>query len=224
MAENSKLYQYHKSTFDNIPLEKRNRILNVATKEFANKGFENANINNIAKEAGVSVGSLYKYFSTKQDLFLMTVHMGVNSLEQVLVNYMESDDTVSVKLEKIIREIQMTSRNFSEQIKLYNEMTVEGNAELVKQISVDMETVSSKTYSALIKQGQENGEIRKDIDCSMAAFLLDNLFMSLQFSYACDYYAERFKVFVGDDIFERDDFVVEQMLKFIKSAFADSKN
>lgn len=224
MAENSKLHQYHKSTFDNIPLEKRNRILNVATKEFANKGFENANINNIAKEAGVSVGSLYKYFSTKQDLFLMTVHMGVNSLEQVLVNYMESDDSVSVKLEKIIREIQMTSRNFSEQIKLYNEMTVEGNAELVKQISVDMETVSSKTYSALIKQGQENGEIRKDIDCSMAAFMLDNLFMSLQFSYACDYYAERFKVFVGDDIFERDDFVVEQMLKFIKSAFVDSKN
>lgn len=210
---------YHKSTFDNISSEKRRRILSVATREFANKGFENANINNIAKQAGVSVGSLYKYFSTKQDLFLMTVHMGVSSLEQTLINYMRSDDGVALKLEKIIREIQTTSRSFSENIKLYNEMTVEGNAELVKQISVDMETVSSKIYSALIKQGQENGEIRRDIDCHMAAFLLDNLFMSLQFSYACDYYAERFKVFAGEDIFERDEFVLEQMLKFIKSAF-----
>lgn len=219
MSEASELCKYHKSTFDNISPEKRNRILNVATKEFANKGFENANINNIAKNAGVSVGSLYKYFNTKQDLFLLTVHMGINSLEKVLVNYVNSDDSVSVKLEKIIREIQFTSKTFSEQIKLYNEMTVEGNAELVKQISKDMETVSSKTYSGLIKQGQRDGEIRADIDPDMAAFMLDNLFMSLQFSYACDYYAERFKVYVGEDVFERDDFVVEQMLKFIKSAF-----
>ncbi|MCR4925914.1 MAG: TetR/AcrR family transcriptional regulator [Clostridiales bacterium] len=220
MAEDSIFSQYHKSTFDNIPVEKRNRILDVATKEFANKGFENANINNIARDAGVSVGSLYKYFNTKQDLFLMTVHMGVDSLEHVLINYIKSSDSITEKLENIIKEIQVTSRKFSELIKLYNQMTVEGNAELVKQISVDMETVSSKTYSALIRQGQKDGEIRKDIDPDLAAFMLDNLFMSLQFSYACDYYKERFKVYAGEDVFEKDDFVVKQMVEFIKSAFS----
>jgi hypothetical protein len=41
----------------------------------------------------------------------------------------------------------------------------------------------------------------------------------MQFSYACDYYRERFKVYAGDDIFSSDDFVVEQTLKFIKAAF-----
>ena len=49
--------------------------------------------------------------------------------------------------------------------------------------------------------------------------MLDNLFMSLQFSYSCDYYRERFKIYVGNDIESRDEFVVEQSLKFIKSAF-----
>ena len=62
------LQMHHKATFDNISQEKRMRIINAATTEFALKGFDNANINNIAKKAGVSVGSLYKYFTNKQDV------------------------------------------------------------------------------------------------------------------------------------------------------------
>ena len=42
---------YHKPTFNNIPVEKRKKILDVAINEFANQGFENANINTIAKKA-----------------------------------------------------------------------------------------------------------------------------------------------------------------------------
>ena len=64
------LQKHHKATFDNIAPEKRERIINAATMEFALKGFENANINNIAKKADVSIGSLYKYFENKQDMFL----------------------------------------------------------------------------------------------------------------------------------------------------------
>lgn len=41
---------YCKPTFMNIPQEKREKILSVAANEFANHGFENANINTIAKK------------------------------------------------------------------------------------------------------------------------------------------------------------------------------
>ena len=66
--------------------------------------------------------------------------------------------------------------------------------------------------------GKKTGDVRPDIDSAFGAFLLDNIFMSLQFSYACDYYKERFRIYAGNDITERDDFVVEQCLKFVKSA------
>ena len=69
-----------------------------------------------------------------------------------------------------------------------------------------------------IEEGKKAGDIREDIDAPFAAWLLDNIFMSLQFSYACDYYIERFRIYAGSDITERDDFVVEQCLKFVKSA------
>ena len=74
----------------------------------------------------------------------------------------------------------------------------------------------------LISNGQLSGEIRSDIDPRMAAFFLDNLFMSLQFSYSCDYYQERFRTYCGEDIEKRDDFVIDELCKLIKSAFCPS--
>ena len=214
---------YHKKTFENIPEEKRRRILAVAIGEFANKGFDNANINVIASKAGVSVGSLYKYFNTKQDLFLTAVHHGITILEDTIGPLSQADMAVREKLEQIIRAVQTSSRQLGDLIKLYNEMTSENNAELVRRISQDMETVSAAVYTKIIRQAQEEGLIRGDMDPRMFAYLLDNLFMNLQFSYSCGYYQERFKIYAGDDILSRDDFVVEQMLKFIEGAFTMRK-
>ena len=58
------------SKFLNLDLEKQERILNAAMKEFAQKGFENASTNEIVKEAGISKGLLFHYFKNKKSLFL----------------------------------------------------------------------------------------------------------------------------------------------------------
>ena len=209
----------HKQTFDNIPKEKRDRILRCATDEFALNGYENANVSAIAKAAGISVGSIYKYFEGKQDLFLTVVHHGIERIDDVLKNLLKEDVDVLIKVERIIRELQDFSRTQSKLIKLYNEITGENDDALARQLAEAMEGVSSSVYKEAIEQGKKTGEIRGDLDTGMAAFMIDNLFMSLQFSYSCEYYSERFKIFAGENIFENDDFVVEQMLKFIKSAF-----
>ncbi|MHC1691517.1 MAG: TetR/AcrR family transcriptional regulator [Sphaerochaetaceae bacterium] len=208
----------NRRTFDNIPKEKQRHILEIATREFAQRGFENANINTIAEKAGISVGSLYKYFDSKKQLFLMTVQSGVEVLEETLASVMEGDLSIMGKIEKIIRAVQTTSREKSSLIQLYSEMTAVGNAELVKQLSFNIESISATIYTRMIREGQASGELRPDMDAAMAAFLFDNLLMSLQFSYANEYFRERFKVYVAEDILEHDDFVVNQMLGFVQSA------
>lgn len=209
---------YYKPTFMNIPQEKREKILSVAVSEFAHNGFDNANINTIARKAEVSVGSLYKYFDTKTDLFLTSVHYGITSLEVIVDGIVNSHDDVMVKLEKLIRVAIEFSRRNKVLIKLYNEFTSESNAELAKKIAADMESITSQAYKSAIIEGQVAGEIRTDIDPGMAAFLVDNLLMNIQFSYACDYYSERYKIYAGDDIFLKDEFAIENILRFIKAA------
>ena len=209
---------YYKPTFSNISEEKRRKILNVAVNEFANNGFNNANINTIAKKAEVSVGSLYKYFDTKTDLFLTSVNYGINDLEAVLESVIKSEEDVMLKLEKLIRIAIDFSRKSSVLVKLYNEFTGENDPYLAKTIARNMETLTAAAYKKAIIEGQVNGKIRTDIDPGMAAYLVDNILINVQFSYACDYYCERYKIYAGEDIFEKDEFAIENILRFIKSA------
>ena len=175
-------------------------------------------MNAIAKKAGVSAGSLYKYFENKQDLFLTIIQYSIQSMEDLLTVLAVSSEDILVKVERIIREIQRTSRENSTLVKLYNGMTAENNPRFAAQFAYEMEALTAKIYREAILQGQKNGEIRTDIDAAFAAFLLDNIIMALQFSYSCDHYKERFSIYAGNSIAQRDDFVVEQCLKFVKSA------
>lgn len=209
---------HHKPTFDNIPAEKRARVIDAATKEFAKKGYHDASISTIASKAGISVGAIYKYFENKQDLFLTIIDESISRVETLLLGLAKTDEDVMIKVEKILREIITVSREDGVLINLYNSMTSINDKKLASQFATEMEKVTAEIYTEAIREGQETGEIRKDIDPSIAAFLIDDLFMSLQFSFASDYYVQRFKIYCGEDAPEKDEFVIREVLKFIKSA------
>lgn len=210
---------YFKDTFKKISNEKKQRILDAAIMEFSERGFNSANINKIAQEAGISVGSLYKYFDNKEDLFLTIIHFGVETLKKVLQEIMESDEDLESRIKRIIKAIQYHSRNNVHLTKLYNEMATESHSNLVWKIVSDMENATVGLYTSFIKDAQAAGEIRSDVDAGLFAFCLDNLFILLQFSYACEYYRERMKLFAGADILEKDELVTEQLMNFIRGAF-----
>ena len=128
------------------------------------------------------------------------------------------------KLEKLIRIAIDFSRKSTVLVKLYNEFTGENDPELAKTIARNMETLTAAAYKRAIIEGQVSGEIRTDIDPGMAAYLVDNILINVQFSYACDYYSERYKIYAGDDIFEKDEFVIENILRFIKAALKMTSN
>ena len=60
---------YHKEAFDRASEKYKAAVIDAGISEFSELGLEKANINVIAKKAGVSVGLLYKYFDTKEDYF-----------------------------------------------------------------------------------------------------------------------------------------------------------
>ncbi len=211
-------FKYSKEPFDRISEEKKNRILHSAITEFADNGFDSANINKIAKKADVSVGSMYKYFTNKKDLYLTVVDFSVKKLRTVLNDIINSQDDFFSTIEKIIKAIQLYSRSDEALTKLYNEMTTENNYELVWKIASDMEGITANLYASIIKKAQNDGIVRKDIDSKYSAFFLDNLFVLLQFSYSCEYYKKRLKMFIDENVFDNDDLVAKELLKFIKGA------
>jgi AcrR family transcriptional regulator len=59
--------------FNKLPVEKREQILEAAAKEFVANGYENASLNRILEQAGISKGAGYYYFDDKADVFVTTV-------------------------------------------------------------------------------------------------------------------------------------------------------
>jgi len=205
-------------TFENLCAEKRQRIVRAAGEEFAEHGYENAKMNAIAHAAEVSVGSLYKYFENKQDMYLYVIQHSVAEMDQLLGTLAQSDVDILVKAERIVREIQRFSRRDQLLMKLYHGATSENDPMLAAAFAGAIETAAARIYRRAIRDAQLAGDIRSDIDADFAAFMLHSLFMMLQFSYACAYHSERLKIYAGDDASHNDDFVIEQVLKFIKSA------
>ncbi len=58
---------------EQLRLERRAQLLEAAQRVFANKGFHAANVADVAAAAGVSQGTVYHYFDSKEDL-LMAVY------------------------------------------------------------------------------------------------------------------------------------------------------
>ncbi len=211
--------QLYKAAFEKIPQEKRERILRVAREEFADNGFENTSIQQIAKKSGISVGSVYKYFENKEDLFTIVVQDGLSSLEKLLLGLASSEEDIIVKAEKIIRALLQFSKEKPELVKLYCSLTTGGNSDFLNELSQRIEAVSASIYTQAISLAQETGDVRDDVNPAFFAFLLDSIFMMLQFSTACPYYKERFFIYTGKQALDSDEQIVEQTLLFLKAAF-----
>lgn len=214
----------YKEAFERATDERKEKILEVGIEEFSTKGYENANINVIAKNAGISIGLMYKYFATKEDLFVTCIQRGMQILDNTIEEIMLSDDKLLIKAEKLIRATCTHSRKNANYIKLYNEITSERNPQMAKTLSTEIEGGTSRKYIGEIARALAAGDVRRDLDPRMFAFFLDNLLTSLQFSYTCDYYKNRFEIYTGVNIDEMDDEqIVTQLLKFIESAFTFEK-
>lgn len=69
--------------FEKLTEDKREQILEAAAKEFTAYGYENASLNRILEEAGISKGAAYYYFDDKADVYTTTL---LHYLEELLAN------------------------------------------------------------------------------------------------------------------------------------------
>lgn len=214
----TKQEKYYKETFAKITEEKRKAILDAAVNEFSSNGFNAANINVIAKRAGISIGSMYQYFDSKENLFLTAIDEGYKIIEHSLSEIDLINGTFFDKLEEIIKHIQKYSREYSLLNQLYLEATTQGIAGMSKKLSLKMETVSSGFYKKALASAVNDGLVDPDISIETASFCIDNILLLLQFSYSTEYYKERMKIFAGKNSLNQDEKIRKEILYFLNKA------
>jgi AcrR family transcriptional regulator len=208
-----------KQTFFNISKEKRNRIIDVSLTEFENNTFDNANINNIVKNAKIAKGSFYQYFEDKKDLYFYILELiakeKLKYISEVLKNPLEHDFFT------LVREMYSLGIKFSIENPRYTNI---GNMLLKDQASPRYNEVvennmgkSYEMFENLIKLGIVRGDIRKDIDSKFIAYVISEMNLTL-----INYYTKFVSNEFSDKLFEKVDEMI-QFLKFVIGAVEAKK-
>lgn len=200
----------------------REQIMETGIREFADRGYDGANTNEIARKAGISVGVLFKYYKDKEGFFLACLDRSLDILRQVLGRVQSADCPAIEKAESLFRTLISFSREHGDYIRMYQMISSGSNRVLTERLAEEIEGLSAEVYRSFIADAQEKGQLRKDIRPEIAAFFFDNLLMMLQFTYSCDYYKKRFQMYTGLDAGDdaNDELIIKQLSAFTAAALS----
>jgi AcrR family transcriptional regulator len=157
-----------------LPAEQRRRqILKSAISAFARSNYRAAKVADIAAEAGISEALLYKFFDSKQAIFLEILqHMS----ERVVASWQEEVE----REEDALLALRNMGVTYFERMKKHpEELRVQFQAisEIADQEIAERLRRDHQNYMRFIKKvirkGIRQGSVRQDIDVEMLGFLFD---------------------------------------------------
>ena len=83
-------------------LSRKNNIIKTAAKLFSDKSFHDVTMDEIAEEVGVAKGTLYLYFSSKENLYLEILEHTFDTIEALLEKEVARTDSAPAKLKKVL--------------------------------------------------------------------------------------------------------------------------
>ena len=94
--------------------ERKDQIMNAAEEVFTRKGFSNARMDDIAEETGLSKGTLYLYYKSKDDLIIAILdrifQREFRAFENLDLNSMSATDAIWVFVETTAKDIKLMMR------------------------------------------------------------------------------------------------------------------
>ena len=141
---------------------KYHRILEAAVKVFAEQGFFQSTVSQIAKEAGVADGTIYLYFKNKEDILVQFFSFKARQAFARFREEVDHADTAVDKLRNLIRRHLEEFQNDRDMAMVYRVETHQ-NSRLVEEQIKEMSKMYLDIISEIVEQGQEEGTIRKDL-------------------------------------------------------------
>jgi AcrR family transcriptional regulator len=80
---------------DELVRERRDYIARNSAKVFVKKGFERASVQELADVCNLSVGSLYRYFGSKEDILYYFVDRGLGVLAESVEGYLKESQNLN---------------------------------------------------------------------------------------------------------------------------------
>ncbi|HAO61798.1 MAG TPA: hypothetical protein DCQ90_07755 [Erysipelotrichaceae bacterium] len=152
------------STFHRLDEEKKKRLMDALIHEFSEHTFSEASINRIVKDANISRGSFYQYFTDKEDCYLFLLQVIAQEkyiLFQGVVQQSPHDSVYDEYLGMLDRSI-LWMKEKPVYYKIGALMDLD-NSDFIRNLT-KLNPQMMEYFHNLIRRDQERSIIRKDID------------------------------------------------------------
>jgi TetR/AcrR family transcriptional regulator, fatty acid metabolism regulator protein len=145
---------------------RRRQIIAAAIKVFAEKGFHEARVGDVAEEAGIAYGLVYHYFASKEEL-LETIFR--TTWTEMLAR-VEEVEAAGVPASEAVRQVTaLLLRTWRRDPDLVGVLVREVTRNQHVQQELEEITAAMEALERIVRRGQESGEFRVDLDPRLAA-------------------------------------------------------
>ena len=148
--------------------QQRLQAIRSAAAVFAEKGFHGASTRDIAEHLGIKQGSLYYYFSSKEEALGEVCLFGIEDYVQRMEAIARSDQPFEAKLLATLTSHLSSYREKNEALKVYNDERLylpEQKRKVLKQLG----SRYRQLLEGIFEEGIRQRVIRDTIDCHFAA-------------------------------------------------------
>ncbi len=161
----------------------RKAILDAAVQEFRQRGFRDTSIANIMNRAGLGVGTFYNYFETKEEVLMCLLGRLVDEVDRAL----ETGREEKCSSLELLETGCMVTASFLDQNRFVLPLflTASDHAAMPEDEgkSGKMRSPGFKpVFEVILLQGQEAGEIRKDVPAELIAEMFHSIYQAASFS------------------------------------------
>jgi AcrR family transcriptional regulator len=163
------------STWFRLNVAKRERVLEVAMREFGEHGYSTGSLNTIAREAGIAKGSLFQYFSDKLEFFAFVCDEASRRIREEMERRIAGMDFEQA-FEGWLFDVFCEWTEYMNAHPLERAVTAATNFELDNNVRSVVRDTANQHYLSVIHPSlqlwQERGDIRPDADLDVLATLL----------------------------------------------------
>lgn len=156
-------------------MDKKADIFNAGRELFCSKGFKDTNVSEIAKLAGIGVGTFYNYYSSKEELFLEAFLKENEDLKERLYESVDlNDDPVTFVTKFLTKNITEMNSNLILKEWYNRELFSKLEQYFYKQDGLRrIDELLQSGRLELVRQWKAEGKMRNDIDDDMICAIFD---------------------------------------------------
>ncbi len=161
-----------KEQYEAMRIVTRNKIHSAAIKLFAKKGYAATSVKDIAEEARISTGLMYRHYQKKEDLFNELVTYAAEGLDRVAKRFKSNDSPVELIQQftlEILNDLEKDDEYAQFHMLMNQSSTIEDPSPQIKHLNKQSEAMLHQT-ARLIERGQRIGQFKQGNTIKMAFF------------------------------------------------------